>query len=407
MAFEFEDKDVKAFQNFTGLRNNVSPESFEPNDLATALNVDITDALRIRRRKGFLTTQAGNFHSLWSNKDVCLVMSSSTLYQYGENDALTVVRTGLAQRPMAYCDIAGRIYFSNGVNTGAFDGIAREWGIRPPLHQPSAIQIGGTLRAGTYQYAMTFQRSDGAESGTGLAGNITLDAAAGIGFANLPTTTDPLVTKRNLYISPFDGDMMYRLMQLGTAETAATYTVERSGALPLNTQHLSPPPAGDVVTSYNGRTYVASGNVLYLSKPFAPELFDLRHNFPFSAAITLVAPMNDGIYVGTEKEIVFLSGNGPEEFRAQNKATYGVIPGTLSYTVAADFTPDAAGFAAVFATTTGICYGLNGGTFHNVTRDKFMFPATERGAGLVRRHGGMVQYLTSLQGAELPASVAF
>lgn len=408
MAFEFEDKDVKLFQKFSGLRNNIGAESFEPSDLAEALNVDITDAFRIQRRSGFGTILSGAYHSMWSNGTVCLVMSAGTLYQYNTDNTVTAVRTGLSpQERMSYTGLADVVYFTNGIDTGAFaGGAAREWGIRPPTHQPEAFQIGGTLRAGSYQYAMTFQRADGAESGTGVAGTITVENNSGIGFRNLPTSTDPNVTKRNLYISPFDGDMLFRQAQLGTAETVATFMNDRIGSLPLNTQHLSPPLAGQIAAAYNGRTYIARGNRLYHSLPFAPELFDLRANFPFDSEITLVAPVDDGIYVGTTEDIMFLAGNGPEEFRVVNLTTYGVIPGTLAYTVAGDLVQDAKGLAAVFATTSGLCYGFNSGTFHNMTRDVFSYPAMDRGAGLVRKHKGMIQYITTLQGTEQPANAA-
>lgn len=408
MGFEFEDKDVKPFDKFAGIRNNVGPESFDTGDLVTATNVDITDENKLQRRKGYAKVATGSYHSLWSSGDICLVMSGGTMSRYNADDTLTSIGTGYtAAAPMSYGVIGNRVMFSNGIESGIYDGTVRPWGIAVPTHQPTATVIGGSLPAGLYQYAMTYTRADGSESGTGLAGVIELTTTGGIGFSNLPASADSTVTGRNLYISPVNGDNMYRLMHFSTSETAAVYSFERTGSLPLNTQHLSPPNPGTIVAVHNGVVYVASGSTLFHSLPYAPELFDLRQNFKFTSPITMVAPVSGGIFVGTEDEIVYLPGSSPDQFKVDIKATYGVIKGSLCYGQAADINPEAIGVAIFFASTEGLCVGFQDGGFRNITRNRFLYRSTDRAVSIVRPHNGMMQQITILQGAGAPANAAF
>lgn len=404
---ERTDRDVKEIVEFTGLRNTVSAESFGSGDLEQALNVDITAAGKIRRRKGATELQAGSYHSVWSDGAICFVVAGTTLYRYHTDGALEAMVAGLsASRPMSYVAQGARVYMSNGVTTRMFaDGI-RPWGITPPTMQPTATEIGGSLPSGRYQFAMTFVRADGTESGTGLASVIDIDSG-GIGFQSLPVSDDITVVGRNLYISPVNGDKLFLLAELGVAETAATYMTERIGHKILETQHLSPPPPGDILALYNGRMYVAVGRRLYPSLPYAPELFDLRAGFTFPSTVTLVAPVKDGIYVGTETSIVFLSGASPEKFEQNVLTSYGAIPGTLSYADTELVTEGGSGEAAFFATNEGLCVGMDGGALRNLTRERFLYPQQPRGASVVRTHGGVAQLVAVLQGAETPADTAF
>lgn len=49
---------------FTGIRNTVSPERLQPNELETAINVDIDDALQARRRRGYDRKDSSSWHSV-------------------------------------------------------------------------------------------------------------------------------------------------------------------------------------------------------------------------------------------------------------------------------------------------------------------------------------------------------
>lgn len=404
-----KDEDVLSIEQFAGLRNTVRPEHFAPGDLEVAENADINDALKLSRRKGTSTLVfAGDYHSLFADGDVMLGVVGGTLRRLFADGTTAVLRSGLTNARVSYAPMASRIYYTNGVVNGCIDaGAARTWGIDPPPYQPVAAAIGGGIPAGVYQYAVTYVRSDGQESGTGASGQITLAAAGGIQFSAIPVPSDPAITQKRLYLSPVNGDSLHRIQTLDASTTSATYSFELAGGAPLTTQFKQPPIVGHITVPFNGRILIARGRRLYCTDAYAPELLDLRRNFVMSGHITLVAPVEDGVYLGTEDEVIFLAGDDPSKWTYKRLLAYGAIGGTVAYGDAEDVIPDAAGPVAIFGTEQGIVAGFNGGATKNLTKDRFQYPVTERGAGIVRAHGGMIQYLMVLEGTATAGNTAF
>jgi hypothetical protein len=404
-----KDEDVLTIEQFAGLRNTVRPEYFAPGDLEVAKNADINDALKLSRRKGTSTLAfAGAYHSLFADGDVMLGVAGGTMRRLFAGGTTAVLRAGLTDARVSYAPMASRIYYTNGILNGCVDaGVARTWGIDPPPYQPVATAIGGGLPAGVYQYAVTYVRVDGQESGTGASGQITLTTDGGIQFTAIPVPSDAAITQKRLYISPVNGDSLHRVQTLDGSATSATYSFEITGGAPLTTQFKQSPIAGQIAVPFNGRILIARGRRLYCTDAYAPELLDLRRNFVMGGHITLVAPVEDGVYLGTEDEVIFLAGDDPSKWLYKRLLAYGAIGGTVAYGDAEDVLPDAAGTVAIFGTKQGIVAAFNGGAVKNLTKDRFQYPVTERGAGIVRAHGGMIQYLMVLEGTTTAGNTAF
>lgn len=400
---------LHTFGGFMGLRNNVSSESFGPDDLEVALNVDIDDALGVSRRKGYSApVTAAVDRDLWASGGVCLGVGSNALKRVLPDWSTVTLRSGLtASRPLAYAAAGDRVFYANGAEMGCVQaGEHRTWGIAVP-GMPVGTAGAGALRAGRYQYALTYIRDDGQESGAGRAGVVTLPAAGGIELTEIPVSADPTITHKAVYITPTDGAAMYRAGVIGNAVTAFDIREPQMGASPLLTQFLSPPPAGEHLGYWKGWMLVAAGARMYPSEPFAPELFDLRKAVPFLDRITMVAPLRDGVWIGTDSQVIWLSGDSPEAWVHNLAAEYGVIPGTLAYSDQELIGGAQAGeVVAFFATKQGLCAGRPGGSLVNLTQARFSYPAMDRGAGVVRRHRGLVQYLATLRGAEVAANAA-
>jgi hypothetical protein len=163
---------------------------------------------------------------------------------------------------------------------------------------------------------------------------------------------------------------------------------------PLDTQFLEPALPGHLLAYYRGHLLVALGNLLFHSQPHAYELFDVRQYLPFPSRLTLLAPVDDGVFVGTAQQTLFLAGRGPDDWEVQVKAPYGAIPGTLAYAPAslvkqAEHQGEAR--VAFWLSAQGICLGLNGGAVLNLTQHYQVSPGAA-GAGLFRR-GPRSQYL--------------
>lgn len=397
------------FKEFLGLRNTTSPERFALGDLQAALNVDIDDAKRITRRAGLTERLTGATHSLWSDGVTCLAVQGSTLKRVratgSSSYAFDTMRSSLtAGLRMDYWSVNDCVYYANGAETGVIQaGASRSWGLTPPSGQPGAQAIGGGLEAGRYRYALTYLRGDGQESGTGQSDAIDLTERAGIRFTSIPVSSDATVTRKAIYLTSTNGEQLYRAVVMENSETQADYRNESLDLkVPLRTQFGQPAPAGHMVSWFRGHALVAQGPVLWPSEPYRYELFMLdKHAFMFPADINLLAPVEDGIFVGAD-QTYFLSGAGPEQW-ARSKRTvagYGAIPYTRAYEPAEgdDLGEGVAGRVAMWASPQGHCMGANGGAFRNLTSSRFSYPTAQRGAGIVRQTQGYNQYLAVLEG---------
>lgn len=398
------------FGPFMGLRNNVASDAFSPEDLEVALNIDLDDSLAAARRKGYSApVTAAVDRDLWAKGSVCLGVGSNALKLVNPDWTTTTLRSGLtAGRSLSYAAVGDRVFYTNGVEAGCVQNSAhRTWGLAVP-GTPVATAAGGSLRVGKYQYTVTYIRSDGQESGAGLAGTIELTAPGGISLSAVPVSTDPSVAYKAVYCTSTDGETLYRVGVIPNADTTFAISEPRMGASPLITQFLGAPPVGEHIGYWKGWMLVGAGNRLYPSEPFAPELFDVRRAAPFLDRITMVAPVRDGVWVGTASQVIYLTGESPETWSYREVADYGAIPGAVAYgdqELLGD--GSAAGEAAVFfATTRGLCVGRVGGAFANLTQARFAYPIQERGAAIVRRHRGIAQLVTTMRGAETPGSVA-
>ncbi|MDO8632868.1 MAG: hypothetical protein Q7R41_20485, partial [Phycisphaerales bacterium] len=354
---------------------------------------------------------AGVDRALFASGSTCLGVGSNALKQILPDYSTVTLRSGLtAARDLSYAPVGDRVYYSNGVELGVVaEGASRSWGLPVPA-LPVAAATGGDLPEGTYQYVVTYIRSDGQESGAARAGTITLTATGGIDLSAIPVSSDTTVVAKAVYVSTRNGAALYRAGTIANATTTLAVREAGDPASPLQTQFLTAPPTGDFIGYFSGWMLVADGDRLYPSEPYAPELFDVRKAMPFSDRITMVAPVEKGVWIGTGSQVIWLNGDSPETWKFDVRADYGVIPGTLAYgdseligaksgkTISLSVKADAP--VPFFSTTRGLCVGEQDGELRNFTEARFAYPSQPVGAGVVRRHRGLAQYLVTLNGPE-------
>lgn len=362
------------FKAFAGIRNTVSPERFGPADLVAAVNVDIDDTGRIARKKGYSLLSATGTKWLYANGDLLLGVQGSGLMRLANDlTPLATLRTVTASQRMSYWTVIGRTYFSNGLEVGCVEnGVARTWGMVPPSSIGVAASTpGGLLPAGRYQWTLTYLRGDGQESGTRLSGIVTLAEQAGIAWSSLPVSSDPDVAGKIVYLTTVNGDKFYEALILAAADTTATYMGDGvEFTRELETWLCQEAPAGQCVSYFRGQTLVAAGTVLYPSVPYGYELFDLRNYFDFESAITLIAPVEDGLFVCTQTHHYWLPGLSQADWTQQVKTDVGAIPGSLVYTDGQKVGEGIGGMVALWLARSGICIGANGGVFKVLTADR-------------------------------------
>lgn len=391
------DQDVVVYSAFKGLRNDVSAERFDNDDLVIASNCDLDKSGRLSRRTGFTKQIAGQVHSMWADdaQSICLFAAGSQLKRLAFDLSTTVLRTlaGVGAR-ISYIKTNDNVYFSNGVDTGIIqNGAARSWGMSVPSLPTPAITV-GAMPAGDYQFTMTYVRRDNQESGAPLAGLVSVPAGGGLSLA-LPVSADPDVAYKRIYLSTPNGDALYLALIVMNSITSTIYSESTTELnLPIDTQFLQPAPAGQLVAYYRGRMFVAVGDILYPSEPYAYELFDYRNFIPMDGPITMLAAMEDkersgdaqhsGFFVGTDRSCGVIVGAEPNDFQYVPKTNYGAILGALDFVDGSVFGDNSLGARSLpmWLTTQGICVGKPDMEIQNLTRTKYGFTAAGQGAAL-------------------------
>lgn len=391
---------------FAGLVNVVPPERLTANQLAVARDVDVDDSGALRTRLGQTQVDASSSHSMWASRDICLVAQGVDLKRMTASGALTQVARLAHDGPISYVEANHVVYFTNGVDTGRIvGGVAKRWGIVPPVGQPAAAATVGHLPAGRYAYAMTFLRSDGLQSGSRTPASIDLASPGGIQFTGMEESDDPDVVGRAIYLSLPNGEEVY--LAAVAPPTGSTFSYMGGGhdlSYALEPGLVEPAPAGSICEVHAGVMYVADGPVLWYSEQYAFERFRRANRFiQMPGDISLVASVNDGLYVATEDAAWYLRGKDPLALEATQVLSYGAVPGTSVKFDSAYLRDDSEGSsdtqsACLWFSPRGVILGLAGGRVKNLTEDNFSFPTGQRGAGLFRVQRGYPAYVATLHG---------
>lgn len=169
----------------------------------------------------------------------------------------------------------------------------------------------------------------------------------------------------------------YVLNRLSYAWTPATYVG------PTTNKEFTAPPIGNLLSLYRGRMYVVRGSIAYYSEPFAYSWYNEAFNyFNLPGTATMFQAVDDGFFVGTADEVWFFAGVAPNEMMPRRVADYGVVAGTAANVVGRQLNEVVQSKNVVFMTTPkGVCMGLDGGVFTNLTEQKLVMPTSTQGAG--------------------------
>lgn len=341
-----------AITAWQGLRNDVAPERMEPGDMVAGLNVLLLDDGRLSRRMGTLMQvgpiTGGRLHSLWSDGLTLGFCAKGRILQRVDpvSLALSPVAALHSDAPVSYASLGEIAYYTNGTDTGIVqEGRRRSWGLVVPS-VPAAMATPGALPAGTYLYAMTYIREDGQESGAREVGSTTLTSPGGIYWPVLPASSDPSVAAKALYLSAPNGEVLYRALVLQGDVGSANYA-GGSGSLsyPLETLHMGPAPAGQVIAWFQGRMWVARDDHVFASQPFSPELFHLQDYVPARGKVTMLAPRPDdkAMLIGTTAGVGWMQGEQFPSLEYLHALDDPVLPGSLLMVPGAHFGDGSAG----------------------------------------------------------------
>jgi len=153
------------------------------------------------------------------------------------------------------------------------------------------------------------------------------------------------------------------------------------------TRHFSEAPIGNHLEYFYGRIFIAVGDTLYWSEPYAYGKYDLTRCFvQFSSKITMVKAVEGGLFVSDQKDTWFLRGTDPSEFTQAKVAAYPAY----EWSVAIDYIEAGEigyppGLSVMWVSKQGACLGHATGLFFNLTKEKVDYPANGAyGAGIIK-----------------------
>jgi hypothetical protein len=322
---------MATLKSYAGINNVAPANELSLEDFASASNIDLDLNGKPGRRAGYASDSATVHKNLWKAKP-CTLATRGAAGDLVNVDSGAVLHAGLGHTPRVwYCDLPdGRTIYSNGVTQGVVNAAASavaSWGIPlPNLAGVAAANTAGNLHAGDYQWALTHQRlADGIEGGPSYKSGVVAVTTGGISFTGIPV---PAGYRTNVYLTSHNGSERY-LAGFTTNGSFSFTGKNKDLVLPCRTDWMNPAPAGKLLGFWRGRALVAVGTALFASRPHSWELYDLVRDFKnFSANITLVQPVDGGIWVGTEKELAFLGGNTWDQLARVVKVTAGAVLGS-------------------------------------------------------------------------------
>ncbi len=372
---------------FKGM-DNVRPQQGALQIPRVVLNADVTAEGVIEKRPG--QTQhivLPGAHSLWAGP-VMLCVAAGTLYQI-KNGVAVSLATGLGSDPMGYVVVNNAVYLSSKSYTGVLDlvkMIVGTWGLGLPESPVCSAGAGGLL-TGTYHLCYTTY--DGAEiSGNGPVTVFELTTPGGIALANRPANTLVWCTDAN----------EDKLFLAGDVDTVGEVGVEMLPSL-----NVTLPPQMEFICLAHGRIWGSVENTLYYSDSHAYGWFRTQSNrVDFEKNIKMVAPVEGGIYLGFDDEVIFLGGRDPAEFSQVTVSDKGIVPYTMAY---GDDMGELGRNVPVWVGKPGIYAGTSGGLLVELSAGKIKFDApSSKGAGLFHQTpAGEPQYLAAF---EQPSNVS-
>lgn len=155
-------------------------------------------------------------------------------------------------------------------------------------------------------------------------------------------------------------------------------------------------PPGTLV-AFKGHLLSSKGNLLYFSDAASYDRYDGRKGVvQFKGDVTMMAPVNDGLFVSDDAGTYFMRGSNPEKWIKERVADYGAkshavkIPGmTLGdYAVQSP---------VMWISRKGFCVGGDNGFFRNLTEKKYGLPDVRECSGAYITRDGLNQFIGAIR----------
>lgn len=383
------------FEAFKGINNAQPVERLTNGDLLVAENVDIGLTGEVARRSGYSEASDLCHKNLHQGDDFMLATVASALTAIHPNGDRVVIHPALGTDRVRYCNLPdGRTTFSNGQINGITDGLAlADWSLPVPdgMGMLDATVL-GALNPGSYRYFLTYVRLVDLMEGPAIDSDPVALPQGGFRLDGLPARDGYSIY---VYLTGQDGEGAY----FAGATTTRSITITGpniNNVLPCPTIGTQPMPVGTFTAFWRGRTLVAVGNALWASVPWVPGLCVWRDFKQFSSAITMIVPVEGGIWVGTEDELAWLAGTQWEQLAYSQALAGRVVPGS-GVAAPGDQVQIGQGVGSntcmLCIAAGGIVAGTASGTLAQLTDTRYSTDVEEVAATWRKGPGGVPQYI--------------
>lgn len=339
--------DSVLLQAFAGLRNTIPQEALGPRELARAQNIDIDDADRIHRRRGYRVAALGKFHSLFTTpKGTTLVVKDGTLCWVRPGLDFYPVLAGIGDAPLAYEVVGSNLYATSCHNSFQVElrtMIASPWGlVQDHSYQP-------TLAPGPKDFWFSPVVNPTADLGP-VAGKL-------LGAPPLGTTLTYF--NGRIYIGAKDvlwATELYLFNYVDKTRGFKQFEAEITG-----------------LGTVEDGVYVGTRSGLFFMEGTFNE------NKRTTVTRSAVLP---GSAIQVPQEVIWPDARGRPDI------------------------PFPAGLAIAFMTVDGLVVCGRGGKIYNLTRSQFIFPNAKRAASFFRQQDGMNQVVSALDSGGTPTDAA-
>ncbi len=210
-------------------------------------------------------------------------------------------------------------------------------------------------------------------------------------MAEKPSLTFKFLTMNNVK-DPSD-------LSEGECVDIVNFDVDNDGGIATRPAYIQPlvqQPVSDI-NNLGGRSYFAVANTVRSSRALADDE-DSRFSLVISLddMVTMIKRVDGGLYVGSTKQLHFLSGTDAQVGGFQDvwALPWGVILGT-GMNIKGEKVPVAelSGNCCIFASTQGVIVGGPRGEIRNLSQNKVSYPFGTVGKAAIVENKGIIQYL--------------
>lgn len=377
---------------FAGIDNRTPTDRLRPKErgagvpVRDAVNVDLSVAGTFQRRPGVTLTLAGsNVRSLHAVQGGALFADGGKLYLF---DGVSKTEVGTLAAPhaaVAYADTPLGTVWSDGYRLNVYNGTSRRLAPAQPNPEPYVTaSAGGALVAGTYGLFFTTIRPDGQQSAPTIPQYVTVPNG-GVIQVQAGGHTERIA----VFLTGVDGEIFYRAGTIEVGQSALTLPLARTDGQPVSYEVTHDLPAGSILALHRGRLLSAAGPYLYYSLAWNMGLYHPASDFiPVPEDITLVAPVEGGVYVCTLSATYWLPGGDISKADMTRLQPFGAVRGTLTSL------PNSTDL--MWFTPRGPVRASQSGEVTPLHDREVAFPDADSGASIWRESNGLRQLISAI-----------